>query len=54
VTATTDATQEAFDAGVYSFAAAARLIDGASARQLRYWVRSGLTPPTHPRDPARP
>jgi uncharacterized protein (DUF433 family)/DNA-binding transcriptional MerR regulator len=54
VTATTDATQEAFDAGVYSFATAARLIDGASARQLRYWVRSGLTPPTHPRDPARP
>lgn len=45
---------EAFDAGVYSFPAAARLLRGASARQLRYWMRSGLTPPTHPRDPTRP
>lgn len=52
--ATTAAPPEAFDAGVYSFAAAARLIDDATARQLRYWVRSGLTQPTHPRDPARP
>lgn len=43
-----------FGAGVYSFPAAASLVRGVSPRQLRYWVRSGLTPPTHPRDPARP
>lgn len=50
----THATSDVFDMGVYSFPAAARLISDATARQLRYWVRSGLTPPTHPRDPARP
>lgn len=51
--ATSDPPQ-VFDVGVYSFPAAARLLGGASARQLRYWVRSGLTPPTHPRDPSKP
>lgn len=38
-----------FGEGVYSFPAAARLVRGASARQLRYWIRSGLTPVTHSR-----
>lgn len=52
--ASTETIPETFDVGVYSFPAAARLLRGASARQLRYWMRSGLTPPTHPREPTRP
>lgn len=38
-----------FGIGVYSFPAAAILISGASARRLRSWMRSGLTPPTYDR-----
>lgn len=33
-----------FGTGVYSFPAAARLIKGASSRQLQYWMRTGLAP----------
>lgn len=39
----------AFGVGVYSFPAAARLVSNASAKRLRSWMRSGLTPPSYDR-----
>ena len=38
-----------FGEGVYSFPVAAKLLPGASTRQLRYWMKTGLTPPSRPR-----
>jgi len=48
--------QPDFGLGVYSFPAAARVLTRrgptVSVRQLRYWVRSGLAPPSFDKDPS--
>jgi uncharacterized protein (DUF433 family)/DNA-binding transcriptional MerR regulator len=49
-TATVEA--PAFGVGIYSFPAAARLVRERPAK-LRYWMKSGLTPPTYEQPPGR-